>query len=301
MEKYNVEKLLRYISPSLRECLKKKSSSLWEKAEEIHIASGEAALIYYNGGYEYIADDNSAFICDSNTVLETLMLISDNSVYAVNEKISNGFITISGGHRAGICGTAVMKDGKISTIKDISSINIRINREIKGVSNRIIDKIIKNGIVQNTLIISPPRCGKTTLLRDVARVLGDIYKVSIIDERSEIAACYNGVPQNKIGKLSDVLDSCPKELGIPLVVRSMAPQIIITDEIGNESDVKAINYAVSSGVNIIATAHGKNIYDVIRKNGFETIKNYFDTFITLTNIGGTGSIGSVLTRDEIDI
>ena len=301
MEKYNVDKLLRHVSPSLRECLKKKNSSLWEKAEEIHIASGEAALIYYNGGYEYVPDNNGAFICDNSTILETLMLISDNSVYAVNEKMSSGFITISGGHRAGICGTAVMKDGKISTLKDISSINIRINREIKGVSNKIINDIIKNGVVQNTLIISPPRCGKTTLLRDVARVLGEIYKVSIIDERSEIAASYNGVPQNKIGKLSDVLDSCPKEIGIPLVIRSMAPQIIITDEIGNESDVKAINYAISSGVNIIASAHGRNAYDVIRKTGFENLKNYFDTFITLTNVGGTGSIESVLTRDEIDI
>lgn len=301
MEKFNVEKLLRHISPSLRECLKKKSSSLWEKAEEIHIASGEPALIYYNGGYEYVPDDNGAFICDNSTILETLMLISDNSIYAVNEKMSNGFITISGGHRAGICGTAVMKSGKISTLREISSINIRINREIKGAANKIIDKIIKNGIVQNTLIISPPRCGKTTLLRDVARIIGDIYKVSIIDERSEIAACYNGAPQNKIGKLSDVLDSCSKEVGIPMVVRSMAPQVIITDEIGNEADVGAINYAISSGVSVIASAHGKNAYDVIRKNGFENLKNYFDTFITLTNIGGTGSVESVLTRDEIDI
>ncbi len=264
MDKVYIKELINYISPNLRQCLKEIDVSRWNKAEEIRITLGKPAMLCYNDGFEYIYKEDEPFICDEQSIKETLMLITDNSIYAANEKLINGFITLKGGHRAGVCGSVVINGGKISAIKDISSINIRIKREIIGAADKVIKYIICDGQIQNTLIISPPQCGKTTLLRDIARTLGRNRRVSIVDERSEIAAMYNGVAQNDVGLRTNVLDNCPKAEGIPLVIRSMSPEVVITDEVGAESDTSAINYAASSGVKIITSAHGGSVNDLIQ-------------------------------------
>ncbi len=300
MDKLKITELLNHISPRLREHLKSLSMDKWAHAEEIRISSGKPATIASDVGIEYIATPKGKFICDPATLTETLMLLTDNSIYTANDKLINGFITIKGGHRAGICGTTVITNGNVSAIKDISSINIRICREIKGIVHKVADYIITNGEIKNTLIISPPRCGKTTLLRDIARFMGDTRKTAIVDERSEIAAMHMGEPQCDVGIHTDVLNSCPKHIGIPLIIRSMAPEVIITDEIGAAKDAEAINYAVCSGVKIITTAHGDGIDDLLTRKGFEDIIRFFDVFIILTNAGGVGSIKSILRREEID-
>lgn len=301
MDKVYIKELINYISPNLRECLKNIETSRWIKAEEIRITIGKPAMLCYNDGFEYIYKNNEPFICDAQSINETLMLITENSIYAANDKLVNGFITLKGGHRAGVCGSAVINGGKISAIKDISSINIRIKREMIGAADKVIKYIICDGQIQNTLIISPPQCGKTTLLRDIARTLGRNRRVSIVDERSEIAAMYNGVAQNDIGLCTNVLDNCPKAEGIPLVIRSMSPEVVVTDEIGGESDTFAINYAASSGVKIITSAHGGGLNDLIHRRTFKNIIDFFDVFIVLTNIGGTGSISNIIRRSELDI
>lgn len=301
MDKFNLDELLNYISPHLRALLKSIDSSIWMIAEEIRISVGKPAVIAYNGGFEYVKEMDSLFICNKQTVNETLMLITENSIYAANEKLINGFITLKGGHRAGICGTTVINSGQITAIKNVSSINIRIKREIIGVSKKIIDYIVTNNEICNSLIISPPQCGKTTLLRDIARILGTNHKVSVIDERSEIAAMYNGIAQNDVGVHTDVLDSCPKKLGFPLVIRSMSPEVIIADEIGTQEDIEIIGYAAISGVKIITSAHGANVYDLKKKENFKKLLRYFDVFITLTSVGGTGNIREILRRNEIVI
>lgn len=301
MDKIHIKELLNYISPNLRECLLNTDARLWDKAEEIRISLGKPAMLCYNDGFEYIYKQDEPFICDARTVKETMMLVTDSSIYAANEKMINGYITLKGGHRAGICGCAVMNDGKISAIKDISSINIRIKREIIGAADKVINYIFNNGQIQNTLIISPPQCGKTTLLRDIARILGRNRRVSIVDERSEIAAMYNGIAQNDIGLRTTVLDNCPKQIGIPLVIRSMSPEVVITDEIGTDSDTDVIKYAATSGVKIITSAHGIGINDIMRQKAFKNITNFFDIFISLTNIGGTGNVSNIIRRKELDI
>lgn len=301
MDKFNINELLNYISPRLREPLKRIDMSIWDRAEEIRITNGKPAMICYNNGFEYVNSSDRPFICDVLTVKETMMLITDNSIYAANDKLINGFITLKGGHRAGICGTVVLNNGKISAIKDISGINIRIKREIFGVADKIIKHVIDGNMVMNTLIIAPPQCGKTTLLRDISRILGERRKISVVDERSEIAAMYNGIPQNDVGLRTDVLDACPKCIGIPLVIRSMSPEIIITDEIGGENDADAINYAINSGAKIITSAHGSNIRELNRRKFFKDILGFFDLYIVLTNKGGTGKVKEVIRRKEIDI
>ena len=305
MDKNDIEQLLNYISPSLRKYLKKCDYSIWENAEEIRLSILKPAMICYNGGFEYVSTEKGIFICSRETIEETLMLISDNSIYAVNDRLSNGYITIKGGNRAGIVGTAVVAGNGIMAIKDITSINIRIKRQIKGTSDKVINHIVSNHVVNNTLIISPPQCGKTTLLRDIARTLGNgtdefsPFKVSVIDERSEIASVYEGVAQNDVGLRTDVLDGCSKAIGIPYVIRSMSPEVIITDEIGTEADIEAVNYAARSGVKIISSAHGTDPDELAKRKNFKEIMTLFDIFIVLTNLGGTGNVKNIFRREDI--
>lgn len=223
-----------------------------------------------------------------------------NSLYAFKEDIKSGFVTLPGGHRVGIAGK-ILPDG---SIYDVSSLNIRISREIKNCSLKILRHIIRNKYdVYNTLIISPPVCGKTTIIRDLARILGTGcsepefagVNVGLIDERSEIAACYQGIPTNDVGVLTDVYDSCPKAKGILMMIRTMAPKIIITDELGGSGDAAVITCAMNAGVRIIATAHGYSYDDMsVRKEIREMIENgIFERYITLSNKHGPGTVEEI--------
>ena len=215
------------------------------------------------------------YIINQQELLQTFEKICESSVYSYRRQICDGFITIKGGNRVGIVGSAVIDNGQVINLNYISSLNIRIAREMIGCSNKVIENLInvKQNSIYNTLIISPPGCGKTTLLRDIVRnlsnginYLGFIGKtVGVVDERGEIAAMYKGIPQNDIGIRTDVMDNMPKPEAMRMLVRSMAPDIIICDEIGSIEDVKAIEYAMCSGVKGVFTAHGKDL-DEIRKN-----------------------------------
>ena len=229
-----------------------------EKLQEIRIRVNRNAILKYNDE-ETITD----YIPNENNMIEILHRLCENSIYSFQSQICNGFITLYGGHRVGITGHFVMSNGKISNINYISALNFRMAKEIVGASNKILKYVIEDGEIQNTLIVSKPGCGKTTLLRDLTRNLSNMgYNVSLIDERSEIAAMYNGVPQNDVGLRCDVLDNVTKSLGMKIAVRTMSPDIIISDEIGTKEDVEAINYGVLSGVCGIFTAHGNTIMDI---------------------------------------
>lgn len=204
-----------------------------------------------------------------------LQNICNNSIYAYQTQISEGFITIPGGHRVGISGNVTVKEGNVTNINCVYSLNFRIAKQINGCSNEILENIIQNKsiITQNTLIVSCPGAGKTTVLRDLARNISNGIPemnvngidVSIIDERCEIAAMYKGMPQNDVGIRTDVINNVPKPIGIKMAVRSLAPKVIIADEIGNKKDAEAINYAVCSGVTGIFSAHG-NCMEDLKKN-----------------------------------
>ena len=225
-----------------------------------------------------------------------LQRVSNYSLYAFEEDIKQGFITIKGGHRIGLAGECVMDNGKIKTIRNISSLNIRICREIIGCSNKIIEHLVKKERVLNTLIISPPKCGKTTILRDIARRFSEKgNKVAIIDERSEIAASYLGVPQMNLGIRCDILDNCLKSEGMIMAIRSLSPEVIICDEIGSVKDIEALVMAFNSGVNIVVTLHGYSIDDFFNRKVFkELIENYIlDRIVVLSNKKGVGTIEGI--------
>lgn len=199
--------------------------------------------------------------------------ICENSVYSYQNQIINGFITVQGGHRVGIVGSAVLDtNGKVINFNYISGLNFRISRQIIGCSNQIMKEIFNDdGSICNTLIISSPGVGKTTLLRDIIRNISNgiiNYKginVTVIDERGEISATYKGVMQNDLGIRTDVINDIPKAIGMKMAIRSMAPRVIVADEIGSKEDAEAIKYAMCCGVKGVFTAHGDNLKD-IKKN-----------------------------------
>ena len=241
-----------------------------------------------------------------NHLAEAFSLICDNSVYAMEYDISQGFITLQGGHRAGICGSAVVKNGEVTYIKDISAINIRFARQAKGAAEKVIGSLIVDGEVKNTLIVSPPGCGKTTLLRDIARLLGNGFigfagvKVGILDERGELAAVYRGVPQNDVGIRTVVLDSCPKASGMTMLLRSMGLNVVITDEIGTPHDAEAIETLLCAGVRVIASAHGYSERDITNNPNISRLlgKSGFERIIILSRRLGAGTVEEIINHNN---
>ncbi len=233
------------------------------------------------------------YIVSQQEVLQAFERICENSVYSYRKQICDGYITIRGGNRVGIVGSAVIDNGQVININYISSLNFRIARQKIGCSNKIIEDIIdlSNNTIHNTLIISPPGCGKTTLLRDIIRnisnginVIGFTGKtVGVVDERGEIAAMYKGIAQNDVGIRTDVIDNMPKPEAMRMLVRSMAPDVIACDEIGSIQDVNAIDYAMCSGVKGIFTAHGKSIEEINRNSEISRLlnKNIFERIVLL--------------------
>lgn len=245
-----------------------------DAVQEIRIKSGKPVILNLSYGEK---------VLDYRTTSEDLKFmmakVSNYSLYAFEEEIKQGYITLKGGHRVGLAGECVISNGEVRTIKNISSLNIRICREIIGSSNKIMNLITNNNRVYNTLIVSPPKCGKTTILRDIAKNISNgMYKinlsgkkVTIVDERSEIAACYNGVPQMNVGIRTDILDNCLKKSGMIMAIRSLSPEVLICDEIGTKGDLEALNMAFNSGVNVIVTVHGYDIADVYGRAVFKDL------------------------------
>lgn len=215
---------------------------------------------------------------------EAIEYIFGYSVYAYENEIREGFVTVRGGHRVGIAGRIVFDDEKIKNITNISSVNIRVSHEVKGMADKIAPYIFED-YTKNTLVISKPMAGKTTLLRDLIRIGSNKYKkkISIIDERGEIAATYMGIANNDIGIRSDVLDNAPKDKGIMMAIRAMSPHIIAVDEIGQVKDIEAILEAFNCGVNVFATIHGNNLEDVNRKRELQMVMEggYFERYIVI--------------------
>lgn len=298
------DELLKIFSLNLRNLLIKLNLD-YEKLQELRLRINSPFIVVYNnkeffvtGNANLSEDEQSAYIINKNDIKETMEYISNYSLYAFEDEIKQGFITIKGGHRIGIAGKTILDGEKVKNIKHISFINVRLSHQIKGCANKIMPYIIKNNIVYHTLIISPPRCGKTTMLRDAIRQLSNKnngISIGVVDERSEIGACYMGEPQNDLGIRTDILDCCPKSDGMMMLIRSMSPSVIVVDEIGSRQDIEAIQYVINCGCKLIATVHGNSVDDIKNKPilGKMVKEKMFERYIVLNNKKEIGNIEAV--------
>ncbi|MDD2190108.1 MAG: stage III sporulation protein AA [Eubacteriales bacterium] len=290
-----LEKILEKLPIDIGVQIKALPNTIKNSLEEIRIRSGQDIILFAEGNEYKLECKNSSKI-DQYALNDIFNSLLNYSAYAYQEELSNGFITIEGGHRVGICGRTVMGNGKVKTIKEISSINIRKSREIIGVSDPCMDYLMKDKHqIFNTIIISPPKCGKTTLLRDMIRNVSNMgFQVGVCDERSEISGMHNGQPSYDLGLRTDVLDGCPKEKGMIMLIRSMSPDLIATDEIGKKEDCHAIEEAVCAGVRLLTTIHGSNYGDVLNSGIGELIeKGVFERLIFLSNFPSIGSVSAI--------
>ncbi len=254
-----------------------------------------------------INQEKQAYVITEQDIRETIEFVSNYSLYAFEDEVKHGYITVNGGHRVGLAGKVIVENGQVKTIRNISCINIRITHEIKGCANEVMPYLIQDKTVFHTLIISPPRCGKTTLLRDIVRQVSNGWKdfnglsVGVVDERSEIGGCYRGVPQNDIGIRTDILDGCPKKEGMLMLLRSMSPDVIVVDEIGSREDIQAIDYIINAGCKIICTVHGGTLKEIQQKPVLENLlrKDTLQRFIILENSLGIGDVKKIYNRNRM--
>lgn len=246
----------------------------WDGLEEIRVRIGWPVELIYDNRNEWLG--NYEYMIDRHKLDEMLNYITGYSLYAMEEQLKQGYITYEGGHRIGITGHATYEtlEGRekvqIKNLVDIGGLNIRIAHEKKGCAEKIIPHIRNEDSIYNTIFFAAPGVGKTTYLRDTIRILAseDIHntpkKICVVDERSEIAACVDGKPQNDLGKRCDVLDACPKALGMGMVLRTMSPEIIAVDELGKKDEFLILEQMRCSGVKILGTMHAGDIEELFR-------------------------------------
>ncbi|MEH7273315.1 stage III sporulation protein AA [Neobacillus vireti] len=269
-----------------------------DELEEIRIRIDRPIEIMLKGAPKFLS-----YIIRQDDAFHLMNRISQFSIYTLEEELKRGYITVSGGHRIGLAGKVILEQGRVKAIRDISSFNIRIAKEKIGIGEKIIPYIY-NGSWMHTMIVGPPQTGKTTLLRDIARIIStgshekgiQAYKVGIVDERSEIAGCVNGIPQMSFGHRIDVLDACPKAEGMMMMIRSMSPDVLVVDEIGRIEDAEAIQEAVHAGIKLIMTTHGSSLGEVRNRPSLMNIidQKIFQRFIILSRSHGPGTITQIL-------
>ena len=295
------QQILNVLAKSIREILEGENLD-FAQLQEVRLRIAQPLMIEYQNREHILPLSRSEkHIITKEELRETMDYISHYSLYAYEQELRQGFITIEGGHRVGVMGKVILERDRIKNLQYISSVNIRVAHEVIGCADPVMQYIIKNREVCHTLIISPPGCGKTTLIRDIIRQISDGnsyirgYTVGVVDERSELGGCYLGVAQNHLGMRTDILDCCPKAEGMIMLIRSMAPHVLAVDEIGTTEDIHAVEYAMQCGCKLIASIHGMDMKEATEKPVLGELirKRRFERYIVLGNKYRPGEIRNV--------
>ncbi len=280
------DQIAAYLTPEVRGALFLARAEEAGRATELRLISGRPPLL---------CGRMARALCDapvSQPDIERMAgAMLGHAAHARQEELRQGFVTLPGGFRAGLCGRAAVKDGRLSALQEIGSIVVRIAREVRGAALPLLPAVLQGDMPRSALIVSPPGFGKTTILRDLARLLSERgFPVAIVDERSEIAACDKGAPTMDVGPVTHVLDGCPKAEGIRLALRAVAPRVIITDELGDAADAAAVLEAARCGVAVIASAHARDARDAMDRPALRelVLSGAMETVIPLTALGVPG-------------
>ncbi len=304
--------VLNVIPSHLRLMLQQLPNEVLESIEEIRLRQNRPLLICTDSGDHFMHIEGGltrypeqAYVVNADDISCITQLVSNSSIYALEEELKNGYITLPGGHRVGITGKVISENGAVRTMKYISGFNLRVSKQVFGAADKLLKHLLSpKGEVYHTMLISPPRCGKTTMLRDLVRSLSNGVpklgfpgvSVGVVDERSEIAGCYRGVPQLEIGVRTDVLDACPKAAGMMMLLRSMSPQVIVTDEIGRNEDVAALEEVFNAGVKVLTTVHGASLEELKRRPALHKLLKLrvIERFVILGRSRGVGTVEQII-------
>ncbi|MDK2820094.1 MAG: stage sporulation protein [Clostridia bacterium] len=306
-----LDQILKVLPPDIANSLKKLPIGIQANIEEIRLRRGRPLQIRWATGEGWVKIDgslaispNSAYMVTENDLNLTIQALTRSSLYALEDELRSGYITICGGHRVGLVGEVITFHGEIHTLKNFSGLNLRLARSVYDCAKSLMPYLLKRGWPLHTLILSPPRCGKTTLLRDIIRQLSSGVpelgftgvNVGVVDERSEIAGCWLGMPQLDVGPRTDVLDRCPKASGMIMLLRSMGPEVIATDEIGRLEELDALQDVLNAGVTILTSAHAASLDELKKRPGWETLlkQGLWQRIIILGRSLGPGTIEALL-------
>lgn len=305
----NFDSAVNILSALLKSKLIKLNCILKNDTSEIRLRAGKPITLVGRYGIMFLMKngevshrpDGECYICNPEIITETFNRLCCYSVYSHIESIVNGYITFQGGHRAGITGTAVLSsEGAVTSVRDISSVNIRIARQIKGSADKIIEALGSSGT--SVLIAGPPSSGKTTVLRDYVRQLSDAdKKICLVDERQEIA-CVNGMLcQHDVGLNTDVLNNYPKDKGIMLALRTMSPDIIAVDEIGEKGEIDGLKKGVNGGVHFVASIHASDYEDLLKRPQVKAVLDTgaFSKIVLLRSAKTPGEVEGIYDASEV--